>query len=156
MAEGTVCFSGHRLIPPQVQKPLADRLEALLVQLIESGHARFCAGGALGFDTLAAQTVLRLKECYPHIRLILVLPCRTQSHNWSAANRAVYDHILCRADEIVYTSDEYTNWCMQKRDRYLVDHSDICVCYLTKTTGGTAYTVDYARKKGLSVINLPD
>ncbi len=30
------------------------------------------------------------------------------------------------------------------------------MCYLTKDTGGTAYTVNYAQKHGLSVINLAE
>ena len=35
--------------------------------------------GTLGFDTLAAQCVLSLKNQHPHIKLILVLPCITQT-----------------------------------------------------------------------------
>ena len=47
-----------------------------------------------------------------------------------------------------------TQGCMYKRNRHLVDHSGICVCYLTKDSGGTAYTVRYARTHGLEIINL--
>lgn len=43
---------------------------------------------------------------------------------------------------------------MHKRNRHLVDHSGVCVAYLTESRGGTAYTVDYARKNGVPVINL--
>ena len=43
---------------------------------------------------------------------------------------------------------------MHKRNRYLVDNSSVCICYLTEATGGTAYTVDYAQTKNLTVINL--
>ena len=43
---------------------------------------------------------------------------------------------------------------MHKRNRHLVDNSSVCVCYLNKENGGTAYTVDYAGKKGLEIINL--
>ena len=55
---------------------------------------------------------------------------------------------------MVYTSQAYTAGCMHKRNRHLVDNSSVCVCYLTKDSGGTAYTVRYARKRGLEVINL--
>ncbi len=55
---------------------------------------------------------------------------------------------------MVYTSQEYTKGCMFKRNRHLVDNSSVCICYLTKNNGGTAYTVDYAEKQGLEVINL--
>jgi uncharacterized membrane protein len=35
-----------------------------------------------------------------------------------------------------------------------VDNSSVCICYLTESTGGTAYTVDYAKKAGIRVINI--
>ena len=43
---------------------------------------------------------------------------------------------------------------MFKRNRHLVDNSSVCVCYLTKDSGGTAYTVRYAKEKGLEIVNL--
>ena len=43
---------------------------------------------------------------------------------------------------------------MQKRNRHLVDNSSACICYLTKSAGGTAYTVNYARRMGLRIINI--
>lgn len=43
---------------------------------------------------------------------------------------------------------------MQKRNRHLVDNSSACICYLTKPTGGTAYTVNYASEHGLMIINI--
>lgn len=45
---------------------------------------------------------------------------------------------------------------MFKRNRHLVDNSSVCICYQTKETGGTAYTVEYARKHGLRIINLAE
>ena len=113
----------------------------------------FGAGGALGFDTLAAQTVLELKVDFPQVKLILVLPCLSQADSWSVADKRIYEQIKEKADKIVYTSREYTKGCMHKRNRHLVDNSSVCVCYLTESTGGTAYTVNYAESKGLLLIN---
>jgi len=118
------------------------------------GVHNFLAGGALGFDTLAAQSVLEPKSEFPKIRLILALPFKAQAKRWGAEDQQKYNLILGQADEVVYTSETYMNGCMQKRDRYLVENSQICICYLTEVTGGTAYTVRYAEKKGLTVINL--
>jgi len=150
----TVCFTGHRKMPPEQMDTLARRLKAELTKLIKDGYIYFGAGGALGFDTLAAQTVLELKRNYPHIKLILVLPCLSQTRGWSAVDIEIYENIKRKADKVVYTSQEYTRGCMHKRNRHLVDNSSVCVCYLTESTGGTAYTVDYARKNGLSIVNI--
>lgn len=154
MKKYTVCFTGHRKIPPEQRDTLTRRLKAILVELINDGYIYFKAGGALGFDTLAAQTVLDLKSIYPQISLILVLPCLAQTRGWSAHDKEIYEDIKKKADKVIYTSQEYTRGCMHKRNRHLIDNSSVCVCYLTQNTGGTAYTVDYAHKNNLTVTNL--
>lgn len=50
--------------------------------------------------------------------------------------------------------NHYYKGCMHQRNRVLVNNSSTCICYLTQTEGGTAYTVNYARNSGLSVFNL--
>ena len=152
----TCCFTGHRFLPENEKEKISLALESTVLSLIHSGYRYFGAGGALGFDTLAAQTVLRLRQSYPDIRLILVLPCVSQADKWPPADIAVYQKIMGQANKIVYTSHEYTAGCMFKRNRHLVDHSSVCICYLEKATGGTAYTVDYARKNGLRIINIAE
>lgn len=156
LTEKIICFTGHRKIPPEKLKDISRRLKATLVQLIENGCLYFGAGGALGFDTLAAQTVLDLKQKYPKIKLILVLPCLSQPNSWSEEDKQMYEYIKGQADKIVYTSEAYTRGCMHKRNRYLVDHSSICVCYLTGESGGTAYTVKYAAAKGIGIENVAE
>lgn len=118
------------------------------------GYCYFGAGGALDFDTLAAQTVLELKRAYPDIKLILVLPCQDQTRGWAQADIEEFEHIKAAADKVVFTSNEYYSGCMHKRNRHLVDNSSLCICYLTEQSSGTAYTVDYARSRGLRIINV--
>ena len=154
MRERTCCFTGHRDIQADKRDEIAAKLEQTLVELIHAGVRYFGAGGALGFDTLAAQTVLKLREEYPQIRLILVLPCRAQTRGWPAEDVRIYEEIKTAADKVRYTSEEYTRGCMHKRNRHLVDNSSVCVAYLTESRGGTAYTVDYARRNGVPVINM--
>ena len=149
--EQTCCFTGHRDIPSTQRRVLVENLEETVRQLIGRGIRYFGAGGALGFDTLAAQTVLGLLGEFPHIRLILVLPCPDQTRGWREADVAEYERIKAAAHKVVYTADRYTPGCMHKRNRHLVDHSGVCVAWCTRDTGGTAYTVNYARQQGLEV-----
>ena len=154
MKERTCCFTGHREIPSGSYQQICDKTEEVVESLIKEGYFYFGAGGALGFDTIAALTVLRLKESYPDVRLILVLPCHNQTRGWSSEDVRIYETIRQQADKVVYTSEEYTRGCMHKRNRHLVDNSSACVCYLIESKGGTAYTVQYANTKGLKIINL--
>lgn len=149
----TVCFTGHRKIPPENFEEISRRLENILIQLVEKGYIYFGAGGALGFDTIAAQTVLKLKTVYPYIKLILVLPCKNQAERWKKEDKIIYEDMKVKADKVVYTSNTYFRGCMHMRNRHLIDNSSCCICYLTKETGGTAYTVHYAKEKMLTIYN---
>ncbi len=151
----TCCFTGHRELPTGWdRRKLAARLEKTVVEQIEKGVRFFGAGGARGFDALAAETVLKLKKKYPDIKLILVLPCMTQTRGWPTGDVEQYERIKDRADKVIYTSREYTKGCMFKRNRHLVNNSSVCICYKTKDSGGTAYTVHYAEERGLEIINV--
>ena len=118
------------------------------------GYRRFWCGGALGFDTLAALAVLREKERNRSLRLCLALPCPEQDALWPERDRRLYREILSRADEVWYAAEGYTKGCMLSRDRYMAEHSSLCLCYLTELSGGTAYTASYALRQGLEVVNL--
>lgn len=74
MRTETCCFTGHRELPVWGRKELATKLEDTIIGLIDRGIRFYGAGGARGWDTLAAQTVLRLKRRYPHIKLIFGIP----------------------------------------------------------------------------------
>lgn len=152
----TVCFSGHRELPKNRLANIADKLQTEIEALIKSGYYYFESGGALGFDLLAAQIVLKMKKKYPHINLILILPCKQQTKYWGKSDIIIYDNVKKRADKTIYTSEVYHNGCMHKRNRALVDTANVCLCYLEKNSGGTFYTVKYAKSKGLRIINIAE
>lgn len=149
------CFSGHRRLPKDCTE-LQANLEKAIVELIERGVVFFGNGAALGFDQMAAETVLRLKEDYPHIRLVMVLPCPTeqQSLKWNDEQKKQYYKILGQADKVRILSPRYTDKCMLDRNRHMVDCSAYLICYLREQRGGTFYTVNYAERKGLNILRL--
>lgn len=153
--ERACAFTGHRFIA----REKLPRLEQELVRYIDGMHrrlgvTRFYAGGALGFDTLAAKTVLRLRDGGLPITLCLLLPCRDQDRLWSERDRIVYARILGRADSVEYLAESYSPGCMHARNRALIDRSKYCIAFLERSSGGTAYTVDYARRSDVFVVNL--
>ncbi len=149
------CFSGHRNLPKD-RTELRTNLEKAIIELIEREVVFFGNGGALGFDQLAAETVLQLKEEYPHIRLVMVLPCppEHQSLKWDDEQKKRYFRILEQADKVRVLSPRYTNSCMHERNRHMVDNSAYLICYLRKLDGGTFYTVSYAEQKSLKILRL--
>lgn len=154
MKDKACCFTGHRQISSEHLPAISTKLRDTLIFYIQQGYRYFGAGGALGFDALAAQTVLELKQQYSDIKLILVLPCKDQASRWGEQDIKEYERIKSLADKVVYTSESYYNGCMHKRNRYLVDCSSLCICFLTEQKGGTAYTVNYAIENDIIIVNL--
>ncbi len=150
-----VCFSGHRNLPQDCTE-LQANLEKAIIELIERGVVFFGNGAALGFDQMAAETVLKLKENYPHIRLVMVLPCppNQQSLKWNDNQKKRYYEILNQADKVRILSQQYTSSCMLDRNRHMVDNSAYLICYLREQHGGTFYTVNYAEQQGIKILRL--
>ena len=155
------CFTGHRKISPEHLGRMIDKLNLEIAYLAEHGVENFYAGGALGFDTIAALSVLKYKESQGSVKLHLILPCKNQSRGWSDRDIEIYKNIRKRADSVQILSDVYHGGVMHMRNRAMVDASKYCICYWEKdpvqpSYGGTLYTVDYARKLGRKIINLWD
>ena len=149
------CFTGSRDLRGLSSSKICKKLEDLLVDLIENeGYTVFRAGGALGFDTLAALCVLHLKKKYPEIQLHLILPSKDQDKYFSAQEKLYYELTLKHADKITYIQDAYSDGVMMKRNRALVNGSDICLALLRKNSGGTYLTTQYAIKQRVKVVNL--
>ncbi len=152
-----VCFTGHRSI--KINQDLALHLEEILRKLIqEENVVEFYSGGAIGCDTLCAQTVLKLRNEFPYIKLKLILPCGNEEQTalWNDSDKKMFMEILSAADSVEFTSDKYYNGCMKKRNQRLVELSDCCVCYynIRNKFSGTGQTVRIAENKGVPIINL--
>lgn len=126
----------------------------MIETLIRRQVMTFRTGGAMGFDTVVALKVLEKKEKYPRIRLELILPCRDQAKQWDGYNQRAYAYVLARADSVTWLYDQYQSGCMLERNRRLVQGSHFCIGYCNTSRGGSAYTLDYAKKHGLRVLNV--
>lgn len=150
MKDKTCCFTGHRKLPTEKLNKITDELEKTVIGLIADGYRFFGTGGALGFDTVAAQTVIRLKDKYPKIRLILVLPAPTKQNSgtkMTAESTSVSRSLRIRR----YMLPKISQRLYGKKNRHLVDNSSVCVAHLTQSGGGTAYTVEYAKNTDLKL-----
>ena len=148
--EKTICVSGHRFLGNDLNK---KKVEGFLVKLIEKGFNTFLIGMALGFDTLCFQILERLRE-KNDIKIIACVPCPEQPSKFNQRQKEEYFRLLSIADEKKVLSEEYTPYCMQKRNQFMVDNSFAVLCYLNRNSGGTFNTVSYAKKKNVFVINV--
>ena len=147
-----VCFTGHRIIGADFDE---EMLDGYLNRLVDINYTIFICGGALGFDTLVAEKIIKLKKDNPQIKLYIYAPCRDQDKKWSFSDRRRYKKILDNADVINVMAEKYYDGCMRVRNYKMVDDARLCICYLNNTVrSGTAQTVRYAQKTKKPVINV--
>lgn len=150
----TCCFTGHRDIIPGDYQKILTRVGYILSPLIQNGVSFFGVGGAVGFDMIAAEYLIDLRDRQgKKIKIISVLPYPDWRKQWSEEQIARQDIIMKKSDKVVFVRQEYSRDVFLVRDRRLVDESSYCISYCNRRTGGTAYTVRYALKNGLQVFN---
>ncbi len=149
-------FTGHRAIPSHLSDRLKGFLSFEILAAYECGVREFYCGGALGFDTMAAEAVIAFRVTHPDVRLGLVLPCRDQDSSWSESTRLVYREILSEADYVEYVTDTYFDGCMKLRNQRLVALCDLLIAYTARPRSGAGQTVRLAEQAGRRVINLGD
>ena len=84
---------------------------------------------------------------------MLPYPGWREGEEWDDQLRLREDWILRQCDKVVYVRQEYEKGVFLLRDRKLVDGSGYCVSYCNRPNTGTAYTVKYAMKRGVKVLN---
>ncbi len=153
-----VCFTGHRKIPIYSKPRLMNLLTEYIEDLVSNGVYDYYAGGALGWDTMAAEAVLTVRNKNENVKLHLILPCdnASQTAKFTISEKTVFDYILNLADTVEYTSQKYFPGCMARRNRKLVEYADLCLCYYDdkNKSGGTLQTINFAKEKGIPVFNF--
>ncbi|HIW03205.1 MAG TPA: DUF1273 family protein [Firmicutes bacterium] len=155
-----VCLTGNRphKLPfvegSREHQLLIERMNGAIRQLIGEGYRHFITGMALGSDIWFAECVLGMKDVYPDVFLEAAVPYAGQRDGLAAADRFRYDAVLSKCAKVTVLGSEYTKYCMSRRNRYMVDNSDVVLVVLYSETGGTANTLAYARKKGKRIIDL--
>lgn len=133
-----------------------NTLYIAIISAIKDGYNLFYSGGAKGFDILAAELVLLLKKKYSNIKLYCALPFKSQNHAWDDEWKKRYSSVLDSADDVIYLADKYSRGCYDKRNRYMIAHSEGLITFFDGKSGGTASTVRMAEKKGMEIINTAE
>lgn len=148
----TVSLFGHR----QVNDPFAvDRkLETIVRELLtEKEYVEFLVGRDGEFDQLVSSAVRRCKRAIrdDNSALVWVMPYETAEYRDNEdAFQNYYDEVeVCGA-----SAGSHFKGAHQKRNREMVDRSDLVVFFVERETGGAYQTMRYAEKNGKRYINL--
>ena len=134
-----------------LKRCIADAVEAVY----RDGATHFICGMATGCDMYFCEAVLALREEHPEVTLEAAIPCEDQAGRWSAALRRRWERLVTECDCQTVISKEYTDDCMMRRNRYMVDASAYLIAAYNGAPGGTRSTLLYAMRQGVHVIQLP-
>lgn len=165
MSPKTLCFSGPRPGKlPDAGEDASDfmaglkrELEKAVTEAVREGNTVFLNGCMAGFDVVAGEIVLKLKELFPNIYCVTIAPFRVNffgNLNWDGLWKQRALTLYKKSDVALCLSESYHPKVYYERNEFLVDHASGVICYYTGTAGGTKYTLNYARKKGKKLINL--
>ena len=110
---------------------------------------------ARGVDFYACEAVLLLRRDYPDVTVEAAIPCPSQPEGWPEAERARWQSLVDRCDYETVVQDHYDAGCMQRRNRYMVDHAAMLIAVHDGQPGGTRRTIEYAMRRRLDVVILP-
>jgi len=156
-------FTGHRQSKlPWRGNELDERCIKLKQSMYDTAQAvytagirHFICGMATGCDTYFCETVMELRSIYEDITIEAAIPWQGQSERWSAAQRRRYNRLVSECDCQTIVQSFYSDGCMMRRNRYMVDNASLLIAAYDGKPGGTRGTMLYAMRQGIEVIELP-
>ena len=137
----TCCITGHRDLPAEKIEYVKEILRQKVQYAIENGYIRFLSVFADGTDLLFASIISEKKNEHPDIRLEAVIPYRGRLKT----KNSDFQSLLKHCDQITVASEDYTPSCYMRRNRYIVDESQLVIAvYDGRNRGGTWATIKYA------------
>ena len=147
----TVSFFGHRKVCDvlHIEAAIEKNVKKLLS---EKPYVEFLVGRDGEFDILVASVIRRLKREYrsDNSAMIWILPYPTSDyHSNEMEYRSFYD-------EIEICEGSHFKSAHRKRNRKMIDRSDLVICYVEHNSGGAYQALRYAQGKGKMIINLAE
>ena len=127
-----------------------EKLKQLLIKEIRKNPTcKFYLGGYGDFDGLCLRMLKDLKADFPEIELIFITPYLDK--NYSKLEFAKYHY-----DDVIFPPLENVprKFAILKRNEWMVEEADLVIAYVMYSWGGAAKTLEYAKRKKKTIINL--
>jgi len=150
----TVSFFGHRYIDNILK--VEEQLEDIIRQLLsEHEYCDFLVGRDGDFDQCVSSSIIRAKRKYrdDNSSHILVLP---YARNDYLDNQESFEEYYDQVEICEEAASTHFKGAFQKRNRAMIDRSDLVIFNVEHESGGAYQTMQYAVKQGKKVINLPE
>lgn len=150
------CFTGPR--PEKIDDNIEDIIYFLneaILHSIKQGYKYFFTGMSRGIDLIAGELILSLQKDYD-INLVAAIPFSDQSKSWTEEDKELYSNILLKVRYSFVISETFNRSVYYTRNRFMIDSCSKVISYYKNSQGGTKYTLDYAKKAGIEIVNIAD
>ena len=124
-----------------------DMLRNAIEKLIKQGTSEFLVGNHGQFDGMVFSCLQVLSKDYPEISYSVALA-------YLPTHKDEFD--IYHGHSFYPEGQEVgpAKFAIERRNRYLIDSADVCLCYVNHTFGGAYKFACMAKNRGLQVINL--
>lgn len=142
------CFFGHSQTPYSVR----SLLEREIIKLLEENDiVQFYVGNHGNFDAMVRSTLKGLRDAYPNFTYNVVLAYMPGKKDEFAIEDPYEDTIYPEGLETVPR-----RYAISARNKWMVEKTDMVICYKQWDGGGAAQFIRMAERKGKEIINLAD
>ena len=133
-------FFGHGDCP---ETKYSNILQAIQNLITEKNIITFYVGTQGNFDSLVYRALCNLRADFPQIRIYRVLAYLPKD------NSLISDSILLEGIELIHP-----RYAISWRNRWMIEHSDYVIAYITHNYGGAARFVNEAERRGKTIIRV--
>ena len=140
-----VCtFFGHKDTPKEIE----PTLRSTLIDLIENKNVTvFYVGNNGNFDTMVRRQLEDLSQTYPIEYHVVLAYLPTENNKYDNLTNTIYPEGLETVPK---------RFAISRRNKWMIQQSDIVVTYVTRNFGGAAQFKALAENKKKIIINLTD
>ena len=118
------------------------------MEITDSTADTFYLGEYGYFDSLCFDFLKDLQKEYPHIKIVCIFPYGRENNYRLSYAKYCFDNVICPIINVPKRS------AILKRNKWMVDHSDITVTFYIKSKSIPEQIFYYAKSKNKSCINI--
>lgn len=138
---------GHR----EVFENISEKITTAVTMAAEQGCEIFYTGSIGEFDNQFSTAVRKVQKDYQHIKLICVKPYQTKELIESKDYYGMMYNDVIIPQELLGV---HFKAAIKKRNRWIIDHSDIVLIYTIRNYGGAFEAEKYSLKKKKKIIYI--
>ena len=145
-----VSFFGHREV--RAHRTIEERLTQLLRELARTKeYVEIYIGRSGEFDTFATSVVkcVMREYGYDNIGMTLVIPYANKDLEYY---ETYYDSVMIPES----IAGSHPKGAITKRNRWMIEESDLIICFCEREEGGAYSAMKYAGKLGKQIINIAE